>query len=234
MSHKCKLFFIPYAGGSSTIFQSTQEALPDSIECILLDYAGHGSRMKEGFYPDNQAMFEDIAGLINANLEPEDVFGIFGYSIGSVVTYEILAQKLLVAEPKYVFVASHEGPEIRWKSKAYNSYSDEKLLETLRRYGGFDRVREDMLKNRVFYKLFFMPLREDYRLIAEYQMSQKTKFPVPATVFYGNQDLTAEEIRTWEDFLIEGSEFVAFPGQHFFIRDYGKEVADIIGKKLEN
>ena len=103
--------------GNSTAADMTSEKAVEILP-VLLEYAGHGTRKTEPFYADFDEMTEDIAGQIREKRIPEYEFALLGYSMGSIVLYEILAKELLGEVPCHIFVAAHEAPDIHWECKA--------------------------------------------------------------------------------------------------------------------
>lgn len=232
MSKKIQLFCLPYAGGTTEIFHEFSSYFNKNIEVIALEYAGHGSRRKEAYYENFQLMVEDMAELMNQQMKLECEIVLFGYSMGSIVAYEIYAQGLLKKKPQNLFFASHEAPDVEWESKQYYKKSEEDFFHLLQNLGGFERCNLDMLQNRFFQKLHFEPVREDYRLLGQYKMSKKVKLDVPTVIFYSPVDIKRDNIQKWKDFLCEKSEFIEIGENHFFIRDYTKDMACIFLRYL--
>ena len=91
--------------------------MPEHSELIATEYAGHGKRRKEDFYDTFEAMVRDVAGQINDSWDGESEVALFGYSMGSIVTYEMWAMGLLEMKPGHIFLAAHEAPDLEWESK---------------------------------------------------------------------------------------------------------------------
>lgn len=224
---------MPFAGGSKDAFAGITEGLAAiGVEICTMEYAGHNTRRNEPFYSDLQAVARDAAVFISANRKPEYDFALFGYSMGSVVVYELMAQKLLTETPKHIFLAAHEAPGTDWSAKTCFKMDDADFLKTLRNMGGFERVDEKVFTNKIFQALYIRPIREDYKLLAQYQMSAKVVMPCPATVFYAEEDIPGVKMREWTPFLMKGSEFVAMGDNHFLIRQCPEQMVEIMKGKL--
>ena len=232
MGGKAKLFCIPYAGGTADFFDGLINTLAGEIEGFSTDYPGHGKRLKEPFCATWDALLRDVAEQINTRLEPEDSYVLFGYSMGSILAYDLLSEQMLNIVPTHVFFASHAAPHIEWPSKQYYKLDDEALLEVLRPKGGFDKVNADLIRNRLFRRMFFLPMRADYDLIGQYRMKKDCRIDLPATVLYAGQDVPTEEAHTWDRFLRVDTEWHDFSGKHFFLREHTKEVADLIKSSI--
>ncbi len=91
-----KLFCLPYAGGSSTIFSGWKRFLDASVELVALELPGHGTRMSEPLLNHAGSVTEDLLSKQN----PIWMIRLchFGHSMGSPLAYEL--QKKLTMENK--------------------------------------------------------------------------------------------------------------------------------------
>lgn len=226
-----KLICLNYAGGNLAVFDGIKKHLSHDVELIALDYAGHGSRMKEDFYDSFQAMVEDMAVVINDNID-EEPYALLGYSMGSVVAYEVVAQKLLKYNPIYMFLASHEAPCEKWDDRLYSDMDDLEFAHYIEAFGGFAKFEDKMLGQKFFMKMIFNPIRADYRLLADYSWKSKDNIDIPVSIYYSDKDVPTSHIKKWQKVFDTPIEFVEMGDNHFFIRDYAKELADMIIQKL--
>lgn len=235
MNRKIQLFCIPYAGGMADSFRELAGLISQSEEIlpILLEYAGHGTRKTESFYGNFDEMTEDIARQIREKRIPECDFALLGYSMGSIVTYEILAKDLLGEAPCHVFVAAHEAPDVHWECKVYEQMQDEEFMERMISFGGFPNFDWKLMKNKFFRRLYFQPIREDYRLLSIYRMKKQIVLPAPATMIYSPQDIPTEQIRSWDKFAAGEMEYVELGRNHFFLKEHVEDLAKILRERLE-
>lgn len=226
---RLQLFCIPYAGGTTELFDEFCSFLPKEIIAEKIEYSGHGRRISEPFYETFNEMVSEVAGQINDRIEGDaDIdIALFGYSMGSIVAYELVAQELLLKKPVCVMLASHEAPDHEWESKEYFMCDDETFMKLIQDMGGFERCTPSMLKNRFFKKLHFDPVRADYHLIGDYKMSRRVELDVPALFFYSAKDIPTEHIEAWRPFLGSQGKIVEMGDSHFFIREHAKEMADM-------
>lgn len=188
---------IPYAGGTAEVFYELGQYLPEYMKLIAADYSGHGSRRGEAYYKTFQELVTDMADHVNEMCAGKEEIALFGYSMGSIAAYEMLAQGLLKARVNHLFLAAHEAPGEAWESATYAKLDDLDFAHKLKGLGGFDRFEDNLLDNRHFRKLFFEPIREDYRLLADYKLSHENKPDVPVTIFHAVQDVPEEDICKW-------------------------------------
>ncbi len=233
MNNAVQLFFMPFAGGSARSFDMLRPYLADEFEVHVFEYAGHGTRRKEPFYESLQAMARDAALFVTQRRNNRP-YALFGYSMGSLVVYEMFAQEAILDPPVHFFLASHDSPDSRWEGQHYYGMQEEDFILMLRKMGGLDRVDDKTLHNRFFQKIYMEPIREDYRLLAEYTMSSRVVLPAPVTMFYAPADITKERIERWKPFMPQGSNIIAMGEKHFFLESHGKEIADSVRKSLRD
>ncbi|MDO5548869.1 MAG: thioesterase domain-containing protein [Eubacteriales bacterium] len=225
-----QLFCLPYAGGGADFFDVLRDHLDDNIVLDAFEYAGHGKRLKEPTYADFGELAEDACQYINGRLLPDCDWMLFGYSMGTIGAYEMLAHGGLLRAPKHVFLASHEAPDGHWESKGYQDMSDEGLWKAMKQYGGFDRVDDKMMRNRFFRRLYFAPLRADYRLLGNYPANHRGGFDMDVTVLYSLQDIPEDKVHGWDSFFHAGREYIELGDNHFFLKTCAEQTAGIINR----
>ena len=215
------------------------------IETVVLEYAGHGKRHRENFYEDFAKLTQDLVRQIHEKRDKSCPYALLGYSMGSIAAYEVLASGCLEDTPCHIFLAAHEAPDVEWECKRYPELDDDAFLDTLLGFGGFsEKFDRKLLKNRFFRRLYFDPIREDYRLLASYRMQKRIMLPAKTTIFYAPKDITAEQIHSWDRFTVEATDqktcrgqadavqYVSLGCNHFFIRDHAQEMAQVMRRDL--
>lgn len=223
---KTQLFCITYAGGNAGFFQNLIERLETDMECHALEYAGHGTRRKEPCYENLDALLDEIHTMICKQRNPDVPYIIFGYSMGSMVVYELLRRYFADDMPQHVYLAAHEPPHIPSKGHDYALLDDAGFITAMLEFGGIDAR---MTKNQRFLDIYLPPMRADYQYIHDYVWDEKTaKIPGCATVFYSPTDTKRSDIEQWQ-LLFEGRvRLCEFEGGHFFLRNHIEEIVDII------
>lgn len=232
MSEKIQLFCIPYAGGMAGAFDELKKLLADEILVTPIEYAGHGTRKTEAFYQDFGELAGDVRNQMRKLRRTDLPCALMGYSMGSISVYEILRRYGDEYSPKHIFLASHEAPDVEWEGKAYARLEDEKFMDELIDMGGFRESDRKLLGNRFFKSLYFQPIREDYRLLAEYRMEERCLLSADVTVFYSPEDISDESIHSWDRFAGAGIEYIPVGEDHFFIREHAAQMADVIRSRL--
>lgn len=219
---KKQLFCITYAGGTAKFFDVLEKELADCYEVHALEYSGHGSRRNEPFYDNCESMFMDIAEQIRL-LRKDVPYEIFGYSMGSLVAYEVAAHYMGADQPGKIFVAAHEPPNIDSKGKYFAALNEEEFLEKMIEFGGID---ERLVGNKRFLKIFFGPLRADYQYIMEYQCREQIdRINCDIVVFYSEKDTRRVDMLKWDQFTCADIILYELEGNHFFLKNQEKIIA---------
>ena len=230
-----KLFCLTYAGGNAAFYDDLEKQLPDCIQLIKFEYAGHGKRHKENFYITMEELAQDAFECLKHGIQADEEYALMGYSMGSIGTTELLKLILCDSEmrkPKQVFLAAHE-PHTKSELAGFDSEENEDLVKerTLK----FGAVPSELINNRIFWRTYLPVYKADYSIIGKYKFEDlNLKTDVPATVFYSETDTPIHEMEQWQQYFVNDCEFIRFDGNHFFIKDHLKEIADVIIEKLES
>ena len=225
-----KLFFITYAGGSASFFNILAAELASDFECILIEYAGHASRRRTPFYNSFKEMVNDVSQIITEHLDKDELFSIFGYSMGSLVAYEALVGSIKRGRCVHLFVAAHFPPDASELRKKYSKMTDEELSREMEQFGGLDAR---IVANKRFLNIYLSVIRKDYQLLEEYVFNGVKKMvPCKITVFYSEEDTEYAIMRGWQEYTQDEVAFIQYHGNHFFLKKQEKAVADDIRKAL--
>ncbi len=229
-----RLFCFTYAGGAASFFDLLKPYLRPSVELVGLEYAGHGSRMKENFYRDFSELVDDlyprICEMLHGQCEP---YALMGYSMGSISAVETLKRVLSedkLHPPVHIFLAAHE-PCTKGELTGFDSGElDDTVRERTVRFGG---IPEALINNRSFWRLYLPVYRADYSMIGGYDFDGLgLRTEIPATVFYSENDTPIREMEQWKRYFTGECRFVRFDGNHFFMQHHYREMAEIISERL--
>lgn len=230
-----KLFCLTYAGGKATFYDDLEKQLSDCIELIKFEYAGHGKRHKEDCYLTMEELARDAYACLKKNIQDNEEYALMGYSMGSIGITELLKLILRnheIRKPKRVFLAAHE-PHTKSELAGFVCGENEELVKE--RTIKFGAVPTELINNRIFWRTYLPIYKADYSIIGKYKFEDlDLKTNVPATVFYSETDTPIHEMEKWKQYFVNDCEFVRFNGNHFFIKDHLKDIADVIIDKLEN
>ena len=123
---KVKVYFIPYAGGSSLSYWKWQGEFNSNIEPCFIELAGRGSMDDKPFYERVDEAAEHIADTINKTCCDSE-YMIYGHSMGALLAFEAY-YKLIEKNaklPKHIFFSGREAPETDFcRDKIYEEDDD--------------------------------------------------------------------------------------------------------------
>lgn len=213
------LFCIPYAGGSArTIYGKWTGILDPKTNVYYLELAGHGQRMNEPFHSSIQEAVEDMLEMIRPLITSDKPYALYGHSMGTVLVYELAAAIRAegLPQPAILFVSGRMPPHHFYKAEKVHLKSDELLIEYLK---GIKGTPASFFESKELLKIFIPILRNDYRLIEEYQFQEPAVcFDSDIVLFYSIQDFHVDKpgILEWERYTKHSFKVFDFEGGHFF------------------
>ena len=233
MSNKIKLFTIPYAGGSVSIYNKWKEFLHDDIIMCPVELSGHGTRIKEDLYNSIEEAVDDIYNLIRKSLDDTN-YALYGHSFGSLLAFEV-AHRLVdngIHEPSHIFFSGMNPPSVNVKPKNLYKLSDEEFLMEIFSLGG---TPKELFEHKRLIKLFLPILKSDYSLFERYMFKTgRKKFDCDITVFSGEEDtiIDYEQIKKWDECTAGTCLYSILHGGHFFIDENYKYIVNMINNTL--
>ncbi|MDO5131350.1 MAG: alpha/beta fold hydrolase [Eubacteriales bacterium] len=230
-SKKIQLFILPYAGGSAAAFGKLTGLINAEIEVVAVEYPGRGTRAKEPLSVSFQEMLEDAVNYCREKRREEIPYCMMGYSMGSVLAYEILARKAIPGELRHFFIAAEVSPKERaLELRKVANPTEERILQRVAELGGLD---ERLLKNQRFREIYINPMLNDYRRFFEYRFpGYSDRLMVDATVFYSEKDTAFLDVVKWKE-LIQGEiEYYQLGENHFFINQLYRKMAEVINETI--
>ncbi|MVO98343.1 thioesterase II family protein [Paenibacillus lutrae] len=231
---KCKLFCLPYAGGSATIYTRWKRHLHGDIELHPVELAGRGKRLLEPHYGSMDEMVDDLYGYLDQQIDEAD-FAFFGHSMGALIAYELAhaVKKKRGREPVHLFVSGTYPPHAR-RSLPLHLLSDARLQQEIRQLGGTDDElfeREDLLR------LFLPGLRRDLELVETHGFKSRAELiHCDISVLNGKEDKATEgfNLLEWASYGSRGCQLYEFEGGHFFINEHTEQVVSLIHDVLRS
>lgn len=225
---KVKLFCFPYAGGSAAIYEKWKRIIHPSIELISVEYSGRGKRFAEPIYTDMEEVVDDLYNIIKYEIDTVP-YSFFGHSMGSLVSYELShkIKKSAHREPSHIFFSGKAAPNSINRDKPLHNLNDVKFKEELFKLDG---TPKEILENDDLMNIFLPILRSDFKVVEEYAYKDKLeKLNCDFTILYGSGDnMSLNELCDWQKHTNGRCSYIKFPGGHFFINAYVKEIVDIV------
>lgn len=226
---RVQLFILPFAGGNSKSFRRMMPFLDDFIEPITIEYSGRLKRSKEKFISDYMPFMEDVLIQIKKHRNDNLPYAVFGYSLGSVLLYDLLANGMIDGIPIHAFICAKGSPFFEPTCCDFANISDEEFIKFLYSLGGINDI---FLTDPRFFVAYMQPVRNDFSVWEQYRYKGGV-IPCSATIIYSDQDANDENIHDWGK-VVKGNVFFYKIGEkHFFIYNYWREVASIINCRLK-
>lgn len=229
---KIKLFCLPYAGGSATVYNKWRTYLNPNIQLVPIEMAGRGARFKESFYQSITEAVNDLYTNIDfkANHDP---YAFFGHSMGSILVYE-LCRKIAADNrkgPAHIFVSGMYPPHIKKERKILHQLPLAEFKAEIIKIGGTPR---EVFENQELMDFFLPILKADYKIFENYQyLPNDTKFDCGIMVFNGLSDqTTSAEMLEWGKYTSGFSKLYQYEGGHFFIHNHTAMIVDVINNTL--
>jgi len=228
---KFRLFCFPYAGGGPQVFRTWSEFFPDNIEVCPIQMPGRGGRFGEApFTQWKQAVQEMMKGLSPYWDRP---FAFFGHSLGGILAFELARAQGVhsLPPPEELFVSACGAPQRIYRTKYLHRYSDEDLIEEIKRFNG---TPKEVLAHEELIKFFLPTLRADLQMIETYQYEEGPALACPIKVFGGQDDpeVGREDLSAWSKQTKNKFSLEFFQGDHFFINSGREDLLKSISKSV--
>lgn len=229
---KIKLFCLPYAGGSATIYEKWRKYLDPDIELIGIEYAGRGKRFSEPLSDNFEKTIDDIFSIIENQINGTN-YSILGHSMGALAGYELIhkiKQKKLPL-PMHMFFSGKSAPHFPQRDKVIHNLNNYEFKEELLKLDG---TPKEVLENDELMEIFLPILRSDFKTIEEYRYFEKEDIvDCNFTILYGKDDqIPINKIAEWQKHTKGKCNFIKFSGGHFFINDHTEDIVNIINSTL--
>ena len=225
---KIQLFFLPYAGGSSFSFMKVIRFLKPEIEAVTIEYAGRGKRKEEPFIMSYEDFLSDIVQVIKEKRKDDLPYALFGYSMGSALSYDICTKKMLGADPVHCFFCAEGGLASPNPARDYDVLPEEEFKEKIINLGGIDTR---MLENQEVFDEYIKLILADHHILGQFRYEGR-KVYCPASIMYGEDDMTCIHMDDWKYIVENNIDYHKFEGGHFFINFQFRNVAKIINSKI--
>ena len=213
------LICCPHAGGGKIFYSKWMRSFNKEIEFHVMSYPKRDELVRMRM-PSSIQKLAELIFLRNRELF-EDDYAIWGHSMGSIVGYELaqICIERLGNVPMIFFASGAKAPcDYSDMCIQYNMPEDS-LREVLKEYGG---VPKEALYSKELTDYLFPIIREDFRLINQYQESEIRRLKAPIILMNGNEDLI--ETENWSLYAEDGVEEWEYNGGHFFITDERKNL----------
>lgn len=229
-----KLFCIPYAGASTTIYYKFTNYLANNVILCPIEISGRGIRFEEECLTSYKETVDDVVNQILSQLKDDETYAILGYSMGALIAYDVVYRIKDKSNkvPCCIFISAHQPLNIKNDMKRTLDLSDDELIQKLIEQGG---ISESISREKEFVEIFLPIIRSDFKIIESFKFSQQNNIlDSKIIVMFTKEDKYSDRIRDWDEVFNTNCHYEEFKGNHFFInRDY-KRMVEIINESINN
>ncbi|EAU63806.1 gramicidin S biosynthesis protein GrsT [Stigmatella aurantiaca DW4/3-1] len=223
-----RLFCLPHAGGSASLFRHWQAELKPDIEVCPLQLPGREARLQEVPLRDMAVVVKHLVELVSQYTDKP--YALFGHSMGALLSFE-LARAMRsqgLAAPMHLFVASYRAPQVLDDTGVKTKELDPEKILQARRVLDLPAVLTDQLVRVVGPTLLAdTALCESYRYVAQPPLS------CPVSAFRGSTDyVDAESTEAWREMTHGPFTSRTFLGDHFFLRELPRGLLQTLRRSL--
>ncbi len=220
-----QLFLLHFAGGNYYSFRFLKPYL-SCFEVVCLELPGRGNRGEEPLLKDFEAAAIDLYDQIITKLK-SNKFMIYGHSMGAYLGLRVA--NLLENSGNYLtglVVSGNPGPGI-FRSKKNVNYllNKSEFISELRTLGGMSK---DLLENEEIFSFFEPVLRADFEIAERNQLAVQPPINAKLFAIMGSEEENVAQIDNWSRFTKGDFKTLVLEGNHFFIYDHPRRIADII------
>ena len=209
-----KIFCLPYAGGSSSIYSSWKN-LFRNCTIIPIDLPGHGMNINMNLLDTFSKNLEFLYSKIISEISDSEKYCIFGHSLGGLFAYEI-CKKIEQSEfnnPDKIFISATKPPMCK---KNYDLETDTKLKDILIEYNA---TPKEILSNEEIFSFFRPIILNDFKVYNDYELrDHDQQIKTQTIIFYGTNDsIPYDELNKWQLLCADDINYYPVEGDHFFI-----------------
>ncbi|MBO0454910.1 thioesterase II family protein [Candidatus Enterococcus murrayae] len=219
------LFCLPYAGGSSWNFNFLRNSV-EQYDVKCLDYAGHGRRVGEKFMSNIEEIAEDFYKSI-ARIVENKPYSILGYSMGSIVAYE-LYRKIFEENrplPEEIFFCASNSPE-----SVHRSIDITDINSLKKQLLALNGTNESLLNDIGFLNYYLPIYQNDIKMLNKYKFENGPSVEGKVHVLHSDEE---DQYKGWINFSKETISFEYFKSGHFFVNEEPNKFLNIINKGKE-
>lgn len=220
----------PFAGGGASAYQSWVVNSPANIAFCPVQLPGRENRIIEepltSMEEVKKSILNDLIGIFDSN----ENISFWGHSMGAKIAYELAAELQESGHcVKNLFVSACPCPG-DFPKRTISNLSDDDFIIELNRFNG---TPKEILEDREVLDFFLPMLRADFGIVEKYADTRGIRLNCPIVGFCGDDDSISSpaELLKWEQYTNASFSYHVFKGDHFFIKNYEKDIIDILTRK---
>ncbi|NJL55892.1 thioesterase [bacterium] len=227
-----RLFTIPHAGGSVSMFYPWLNQLPVEIELCPIQLPGRENRLWEEPFTDLLMVVQTLLPILRSYLDLP--FAFFGHSMGALIGFELARhlRRQYALEPIHLFVSGREPPQLPDLAPPIHRLPESEFVDEIRhRYNG---ISDALLEAPELLRLLLPVLRADVTIVETYRYIDDLPLNCSISAFGGLQDRQVRRIAlmTWQQQTQQSFQLHMLPGDHFFLNNHSKPFLYILCQEL--
>lgn len=230
---KSRIYFLPFAGGSSYSYTNFASILPKHLEFRSLEVPGRGTRINDALLKNAHELCDDFFAQLQEDGAFDKPYILFGHSMGALLGFLLLhkIKEENLPLPQHFYASGRGGPSFPDEREQYYLLSDLDFKQKLKELGGSPK---EVLEHDTLMDFFLPILRADFELVETYNYTQKEPLNIPITVFIGDKDeATFEEAQAWQEESTQKVQIHVLPGDHFFLFEQASAICSIFDKRAK-
>jgi medium-chain acyl-[acyl-carrier-protein] hydrolase len=215
---RLRLYCLPYAGSTASIYRGWADDLPQDVEIWPVDPPGRWYEPDERPFESVQDLVE-VLGPVFADVQ-HTPYALFGYSFGATLAFEITRWMRRHGHglPEQLHVAAAPAPGVPRTAPPLHRLPDPEFIAAIpQRYAPLPPA---ILDDPELCRLVLRGLRADLTCVETYRHQGEEPLPVPISAYGGRNDrhVLPETLDGWSEQTTRGFECTILEGDHFFLQ----------------
>ena len=226
-----RMFCLPYAGGSASLFHRWPERLADLVDVGAVELPGRGRRLAEPAHERTAPLVEELLEGLRSQLDVP--FVLFGHSMGALLAFE-LARVLRRRDgpmPRALLVSGCGAPHLSSPRPSIHDLPADEFASALRALNG---TPPEVFDHPDLLDVLMPTLRADFKLCETYAFIAEPPLDCPIVAFGGTEDtdVTLTALDAWREHSRARFTSYVCPGGHLFLQTAESWVLDLIAREL--
>lgn len=213
------LVCLPFAGSGAGFYRAWKDIPTYGIDVLPVQLPGREELFLDEPFSDALEAAAHLAPQVAELTAEMPRFGLFGHSLGAVLSYEIARElgRLGHPAPAHLYVSGSPGPWHGRDARA-TGLDDVEFLERVQEFAGY---RHEAFDDPDLRELLLPLLRADVAMHENYKPSSDEPLDLPVTSLRGMEDslVSREHALQWREVTRGAFRHLELPGGHMYLAD---------------
>ena len=229
---RLRLYCLPYAGSTSSIYRGWAEDLPHDVEIWPVDLPGRWYEAHEKPLPSMHELVKVLGPVLAEQRHTR--YALFGYSFGATLAFELTRWMRRHGHclPQHLHVAAAPAPSVPRTAAPLHQLPERELIAAMpQRYAPLPSA---ILEDAEMRSLVLRALRADLACIETHHYQGEDPLPVPISAYGGSHDrhVSPQTLDAWSRETTCDFERTIFEGDHFFLESSRKALLAQLSRSL--